>query len=71
MCTSSLFADGPITHWVSPETIVSLRVEGRETNALADSGSQVNMVTPGYVCQHDFSVLPLQDLVDHPLNMVG
>ena len=68
---SSLFADGPTMHWVGPETLVSLKVEGHETNTLADSGSQVNTVTPGYVRQHEFSVLPLGDLVDHPLNLIG
>ena len=53
-------------HWVGPETLVSLKVK---INALADSGSQVNMVIPGYVRQHMFPVLPLGDLVDHPLNL--
>ena len=57
--TSSLFANGPTVHWVRPETLVSLKVEGHEINALADSGSQVNTVMPGYVYQHDFPVLPL------------
>ena len=68
---SSLFADGPTAHWVSPETLVGLVVEGHEINALADRGSQVNMVMPGYVHEHEFSVLPLGDLVDHPLNLIG
>ena len=68
--TSSLFADGPTAHWVGPKTLVSLQVEGREVNALADSGSQVNTVTPNYVHQHQFPVLPLHDLIDHPLNLV-
>ena len=53
---SLLFADGPTVHWVGPETLVSLKVEGHEINTLADSGSQV---MPGYVCQHEFPVLPL------------
>ena len=70
-CTSSLITDRPTAHWVGPETLVSLWVEGREADALADSGSQVNTVTPGYVHQHEFPVLPLHDLVDHPLNLVG
>ena len=48
---SSLFADGPTTHWIGPKTLVILWVEGREINAMADSGSQVNMVMPGYVHQ--------------------
>ena len=49
---------------------MSLKVEGHEVNALADSGSQVNTVTPGFVCQHEFSVLQLGDLMDYPLNLV-
>ena len=68
---SSLFADRPTAPWFGPETLVSLWVKGREINALADSGSQVNMVTPGYVHQHEFPVLPLQDLVGHSLNLIG
>ena len=70
-CASSLFADGSTAHWVGPETLVSLWVEGREINALAYSGSQVNTVTTGYVCQHEFPVLPLHDLVDPPINLIG
>ena len=50
---------------------MGLWVEGREVDTLADSGSQVNTVTPGYVCQHEFPMLLLHDLVDHPLNLVG
>ena len=62
-----------MAHWVSPATLVRLRVEGREVDALANSGSQVilNTVTSGYVCQHEFPVLLLCDLVDHPLNLVA
>ena len=72
MChASSLFADGPTIHWVGPETLVSLKVKGHKINALVDSGSQVNTVTPGYVQQNEFPVLPLGDLVDHPLNLIG
>ena len=40
---------GPTAHWVGPETLVGLWVEGREVDALADSGSQVNTVMPSYV----------------------
>ena len=50
---------------------MSLKVEGHEVNALADSGSQVNMVTPGYVHQHEFPVLPLGGLMSYPLNLIG
>ena len=66
-----MIASGPIVHWVGPETLVGLWVEGREVDTLADSGSQVNTVMPSYVCQHEFPMLPLHDLVDHPLNLVG
>ena len=47
---SSLFANGQTAHWIGPETLVRLQGEGREVNTLADSGSQVNMVMPGYMC---------------------
>ena len=50
---------------------MGLWVESREVNALADSGSQVNTVTPGYMHQYEFPVLPLHDLVNHPLNLIG
>ena len=62
---------GPISHWIGPETLVDLTIEGRNVNALADSGSQVNTITPTLVQQYGFPVLPLEDLVDHPLNLVG
>ena len=42
-----------------------------EVDALADSSSQANTVMPSYVHQHEFPVLLLCDLVDHPLNLVG
>ena len=62
---------GPTSHWIRPETLVDLTIEGRNVNALADSGSQVNMITPTLVQQYGFPVLPLEDLVDYPLNLVG
>ena len=61
-----MITDGPTAHWVGPETLVGLWVEGREVDTLADSGSQHECV-----CQHEFPALPLCDLVDHPLNLVG
>ena len=70
-CISSLFNDVQTAHWFGPETLVSPKVEGCKVNALADSGSQVNTVMPGYVRQHKFPILPLGDLMDHPLNLVG
>ena len=62
---------GPVSHWIGPETLVDLTIEGRNVNALADSGSQVNMITHTLVQQYGFPVLLLEDLVDHPLNLVG
>ena len=66
-----LEAGGPILHWIGPETLVELTIEGRNVNALVDSGSQVNTITPTFMQQYGFPVLPLEDLVDHPLNLVG
>ena len=43
----------------------------QEFNALANSGSQVNTVTPNYMHCYDFPMLPLGNLMDHPLNLVG
>ena len=62
---------GPISHWIGPRILVDLTIEGRNVNALVDSGSQVNTIMPAFVQQYGFPVLPLEDLVDHPLNLVG
>ena len=66
-----LEAGGPTAHWIGPEMLVDLMIEGRNVNALADSGSQVNTIMPTFVQQYGFPVLPLEDLVDHLLNLVG
>ena len=66
-----LEAEGLILHWIRPETLVYLTIEGRNVTALADSGSQVNTITPTFVQQYGFPVLLLEDLVDHLLNLVG
>ena len=66
-----LEAEGPTLHWIGPETLVELTVEGRDFNTLVDSGSQVNIITPALVQQYGFPVLPLEDLVDYLLNLVG
>ena len=66
-----LEVEGPNLHWIRPETLVDLTIEGRNVNALADSGSQVNTITPTFVQQYGFPVLQLEDLVNHPLNLVG
>ena len=62
---------GPAAHWIRPEMLVDLTIEGRNVHALADSGSQVNTIMPTLVRQCGFPVLPLVDLIDHPLNLVG
>ena len=62
---------GPTAHWIRPETLVELTVEGRNFTALADSGSQVNIITPALVQQYGFPILPLEDLVDYQVNLVG
>ena len=51
--------------------LVELTAEGRNFNAQVDSGSQVNTITPTLVQQYGFPVLPLEDLMDYPLNLVG
>ena len=69
--STSLFVDGPTTNWLGPEAVVKLVVEGCEVDALADSGSQVNTMMPEFITQNGWPVLPLEDLVDHPLHLVG
>ena len=64
-------AGGPTSHWIRLEMLVELTIEGRNVNALADSGSQVNTITPALVQQYGFPVLPLEDLMDYPLNLMG
>ena len=66
-----MIASGPTMHWVGSETLVCLWVEDWEVNTLANSGSQVNTVIPNYVHHYDFSMLPLGNLMDHPLSLVG
>ena len=65
-----LEARGPTSHWIEPETLVELTMEGRNFNALVDSGSQVNMITPTLVQWYEFPVLSLEDLMDYPMNLV-
>ena len=60
-----------MAHWLRPEMLVELTVEGRNFTALADSGSQVNTITPTLVQQYRFPILPLEDLVDYPVNLMG
>ena len=53
---------GPTSHWIGPEMLVDLTIEGRDVNTLMDSGSQVNMITPTLVQQYGFPILLLEDL---------
>ena len=62
---------GPAAYWIGPEMLVDLTIEGRNVNALVDSGSQVNTIMPAFMQHYGFPVLPLEDLVDHLLNLVG
>ena len=66
-----LVAEGPTACWIGPKTLVNLMIEERNVNALVDSGSQVNAIMLAFVWQCGFQVLPLVDLVNHPLKLVG
>ena len=60
-----------MTRWVGPETLVDMVLEGCEAAALADSGSQVNMMMSEFVQERGYPVLPLSGLVNYPLHLVG
>ena len=62
---------GPTAHWLRPETLVELTIQGWNFTTLVDSGSQVNTITPTLVQQCGFPVLPLEDLVDYAVNLPG
>ena len=67
-----MFGGGsPTAHWLGPETLVELLWRAGILTALADSGSQVNTITSALVQQYGFPMLPLKDLVDYPVNLVG
>ena len=57
--------------WVGLETLVDIVLEGCGLLALADSGSQVNMMTLEFVQAQGYPVLLLDKLVDYPLHFVG
>ena len=59
------------TRWVGLETLVDMILEGCKVLALADSGSQVNMMTPEFIQEWGYPVLPLDRLVNYPLHLVG
>ena len=58
-------------HWIGPEMLVELTMEGRNFNAPANSGSHLTMITPTLVQQCGFLVLPLEDLMDYLVNLMG
>ena len=60
-----------MTRWVGPEMLVDVILEGYEVLALADSGSQVNTMTPEFVQEWGYPVLPLDRLVNYPMHLVG
>ena len=62
---------GPTMRWVGPETLVDIVLEGSGLLALAESGSQVNMMTLEFMQAQGYPVLPLNKLVDYPLHLVG
>ena len=61
---------GPTMRWVGPETLVDIVLEGCEASALAYSGSQVNTMTPEFIQERGYLVLPLSGLVNYPLHLV-
>ena len=61
---------GPTTRWVGLETLVDVMLEGCKVLALADSGSQVNTMTPEFVQEQGYLVLPLDGLVNYLLHLV-
>ena len=60
-----------MTRWVGPETLVDVMLEGCKVSALADSGSQVNMMTPEFIQEWGHPVLLLDGLENYPLHLVG
>ena len=61
----------PTMRWIGPQTVVDIIIEGQEAVALADSGSQVNTIMPEFANDRDYLILPLEKLVNHPVNLVG
>ena len=61
---------GPMTRWVRLEMPVDVMLEGCEVSALADNGSQVNMMMPEFIQEWGYLVLPLDGLMNYPLHLV-
>ena len=43
-------------HWIGPEMLVDLTIEGRDVSTLADSGSQVNTIMVREITRYDEDV---------------
>ena len=50
---------------------MDVMLEGCEVLALADSGSQVNTMTPEFIQEWGYLVLSLDGLMNYPLHLVG
>ena len=61
----------PTMRWIGLGTIVDIIIEGQEAVALADSGSQVNTIMPMFAKVQNYPILPLEKLVNHPVDLVG
>ena len=61
----------PTRRWIGLETIVDVILEEHEVAVLADSGSQVNTIMPEFANAQGYPVLPLEKLVNHPVDLVG
>ena len=62
---------GPTTGWVELETLVDMMLEGCKVSALAGSGSWVNTMMPEFIQEWGYPVIPLDELVNYPLHLVG
>ena len=60
-----------LKHLVGKSTIAEVIVNGERVNALLDTGSQVNLITPEYAAAHNIPIHPLSDLSPGPLVLVG
>ena len=62
-----LVVGGPAAPWIGPEMLVDLMIEGRNINALVDSGSQVNTIMPTFVWQCGFPDVDYSAIVQVPM----
>ena len=71
--SSEAYRDKHRCYVASTGRVAALEKDGLALSdqVLAASGSQVNTITPALVQQYGFPILPLEDLVDYPVNLVG